>query len=198
MYRQLFAAMPAFLACPVLAITVPQDIALHDLRDPLLSGEIAELGGYQELMSTFTASTLREAPLSIASPTMLEFREEDLRVRIEALPFGHALWVERVRGRWMLEGMEALGWSPGEAHTRLSRVEAVIDGAVIDIPASAWTDVFDAPLRRDGLPFACVMRSRDGWRTYIHLQAGEGPGARMATWVIEDGQYLFRVVDRSP
>lgn len=190
----------AFLTCsvPVLAVTVPQDRSLSDLDDPLIRTEILELGGYQELVREFTAPTLMDIPPFSHSPAHLEFRSDALRVRIEAQPFEHPEWVKRSHGSWMLEDQPVLGWSPGGTHSRLGRLEVVIDGCVVDLPTMAWLDVFDAPLRREELPFASVMRSRDGVRSYIHLQAGDAEDARMITWVIERGHYLYRVVDRLP
>ncbi len=195
--RQL-AAVLVLNTGPLNANSLPQDRSLADLDDPLIRSEIMELGGYQELVMEFTTPTLVEVPLFSQSPGHLEFRNEGLRVRIEAQPFEHAEWVRKSNGRWTLEGEEIQGWSPSETHSRLGRLELVLDGAVVDIPAEAWLDVFDAPLRREELMFASVMRSPDGWRTYVHLQAGDAADARMITWMIEDGVYRFRVVDPLP
>lgn len=195
--RPILAAF-APLSIPVLAATVPQDRSIVEIDDPLIRAEVMELGGYQELVMEFTTPTLEEVPLFTHSPMHMEFRSEGLRVRIEAQPFEHAPWVKKSHGHWKLEDLETLGWSPGGTHSRLSRSEAVLDGVVVDIPVEAWVDVFDAPLMREELPFAAVMRSRDGRRVYIHVQAGEAEDARMVTWVIEDGAYRYRVVDPVP
>jgi len=198
LFARPFAAVLVLNSFPLHASFLPQDRSLAELDDPLIRSEILELGGYQELVMEFTTPTLVEAPLFSHSPGHLEFRNEGLRARIEAQPFEHAGWVRRSNGRWTLEGEEVRGWSPADTHSRLSRLEVVLDGAVVDIPAEAWLDVFDAPLRRQELMFASVMRSRDGWRTYVHLQAGDAADARMITWVIEEGAYRFRVVDPLP
>lgn len=195
--RQL-AAVLVLNTGPLHSSSLPQDRSLAELDDPLIRSEILELGGYQELVMEFTTPTLVNVPLFSHSPGHLEFRNEGLRVRIEAQPFVHAGWVHKAHGRWTLEGEEVRGWSPADTHSRLGRLEVVLDGAVVDIPAEAWLDVFDAPLRREELMFASIMRSRDGSRTYVHLQAGDAADARMITWVIEDGEYLFRVVDPLP
>lgn len=181
-----------------LALPSPQDRSFTDLTDPLIRAELMELGGYQELAMEFTSPSLAEIPLYSASNGHLEFRDNALRVRIEAQAFEHAKWVKRSHGSWMLENQALLGWSPGEAHSRLGRLEVVVGGCVVDLPTSDWLDVFDAPLRRENLPFAAVMRSRDGVRTYVHLQAGDGEDARMVTWIFERGSYLYRVVDPLP
>ena len=193
-----FSAVLVLNPAPLFATLQSQDLSLSELNDPRIRGEMMELGGYQELVMEFTTPSLTEVPLYSTSPRHLEFRDDQLRVRIEDQPFDHPKWVNRSHGSWMLEDEALLGWSPGETHSRLGRLEVVVDGCVVDLPATAWLDVFDAPLRRDSLPFASVMRSRDGVRAYVHLQAGDAEDASMVTWVFERGNYLYRVVDPLP
>lgn len=192
-----FAAVLFLISHPLHAGFLVQDRSLADLDDPLIRSEIMELGGYQELVMEFTTPTLVEVPLFSHSIGHLEFRNEGLRVRIEAQPFEHPKWVKKSRGAWVMEGQSVLGWSPADTHSRLSRLEVVIDGRVVDLPTETWVDVFDAPLRREDLVFASVMRSPDGRRIYVHAQAGDTE-ARMVTWVQEDGTFLYRVVDPLP
>ena len=176
---------------------LPQDRSLADLDDPLIRSEIMELGGYQELVMEFTTPTLVEVPLFSYSAGHLEFRNEGLRVRIEAQPFEHPKWVKKSHGAWLLEDQSVLGWSPADTHSRLSRLEVIVDGCVVNLPTETWVDVFDAPLRREDLMFASVMRSPDCRRIYVLAQAGD-VDARMVTWVLEDGAFLYRVVDPLP
>ena len=46
------------------------------------------------------------------------------------------------------------------------------------------------------LPFCRAARSTDGFRTYVHLQRGEGQRTRLVTWVFDDGRYLFRLKEK--
>jgi hypothetical protein len=197
LFARPFAAVLLLNSFPLYASFLPQDRSLADLDDPLIRSEIMELGGYQELVMEFTTPTLVEIPLFSHSPGHLEFRNDGLRVRIEAQPFEHPRWVKKAKGAWMLENQVVLGWSSAETHTRVSRLEVVVDGCVVNLPTEAWVDVFDAPLRREDLMFASVMRSPDGRRIYVHAQAGDAD-ARMVTWVLEDGAFLYRVVDPLP
>jgi hypothetical protein len=197
LFARSFAAVLFLNAAPLHADLLQQDRSLAELDDPLIRSEVMELGGYQELVLEFTPLTLVEVPLFSHSPGHLEFRKDDLRVRIEAQSFDHPKWVKKSKGAWMLEDQTVLGWSPAETHSRLSRLEVVIDGCVVDLPTETWVDVFDAPLRREDLLFASVMRSPDGRRIYVHAQAGD-VDARMVTWVLEDGAFLYRVVDPLP
>jgi hypothetical protein len=197
LFARAHAAVILLNAATLQANFLPQDRSLADLDDALIRSEIMELGGYQELVMEFTTPTLVEVPLFSHSTGHLEFRNEGLRVRIEAQPFEHPKWVKKSHGEWILEGQPLLGWSTADTHSRLSRLEVVIDGCVVDLPTEAWVDVFDAPMRREDLLFAAVMRSPDGHRIYVHVQAGDTE-ARMVTWVLEDGALLFRVVDPLP
>lgn len=180
---------------PLLATLQPQDRSLADLEDHIVRAELAQFGSYQELRMELVEVDLHNVPLRSSTPFQLEFADDAVRVRIEAYAFDHAPWVKKSHGSYTLDGAPILGWTIGEEHSRLGRVEVVVDGAVVELPANTFTDVFDAPLYRNDALFAAVLRSRDGWRTYVHLQAGEGPQARLVTWVIDDGEFLCRVVD---
>jgi hypothetical protein len=129
----------------------------------------------------------------------VEFADAGVRVRIEAQPFHEARWVKHKADAYRFEGRPIIGWTVGAEHQRLSRMEVVLDGHVLDLPVAAFTDLFDPRLCEPGptapLQYATVARSTDGWRLYVLAQIGEGPEARMVTWVFEDGRYLFRVVD---
>lgn len=195
------AAIAIGTAGPSAAFPLQQTtLRAEDVADSTIRAEIAHLGPYPEMHLPATPSTLSEVPLRSWSPLHSEFAEEGLRVRIEAQPFLHPEQVtgDRTRG-FTLEGRRAIGWTPGGAHDRISRVELVLDGAVAEVPEDAFTDLFDLQACAPGpvapLRFATVARSTDGWRIYVLAQVGEGDQTRLVTWVFEDGRYRFRVVD---
>lgn len=103
LFARAHAAVILLNAVPLHACFLPQDRSLADLDDPLIRSEVMELGGYQELVMEFTTPTLVEVPLFSHSPGHLEFRNEGLRVRIEAQPFEHPKWVKKSHGEWMLD-----------------------------------------------------------------------------------------------
>ena len=181
------------------AAPLQQDLSLATLNDPLIQQEIQELGLYPELMEEFPGSTLNYLAIRSSEGNRLEFCDNGIRIRIETQQFEHAKWVKPTTTGFRLEQERILGWTPSEEHNRLSRLELVMDGSVVDLPMNAYTDIFDAPLfTGDGtLMFATAARSRDGWRTYVHLQAGSGRHTQLVTWVFDDGRYLYRVVDQA-
>jgi hypothetical protein len=175
-----------------------QDRSLATIGDAQIQQELQELGLYPELVERLPASSLQDIPFRSSSPQHVEFFGDGIRLRIETHLFDHASWVQRKRTGFFLEHAPVVGWTPGDQHSRLSRVELIMDGTVVELPLDAFTDLFDLPLcSADGsVRFARVCRSRDGWRTYVHVQAGEDEHIALVTWVFEDGRYLYRVVDR--
>ena len=181
------------------AALLQQDLSLATVTDPLIHQEIQELGLYPELMEEFPEPTLNYVPIRSREGNQLEFCDSGIRIRIETQHFDHSKWVKPTASGFRLEQEHILGWTPGDEHNRLSRMELVMDGNVIDLPMKDFTDIFDAPLStgEGTLMFATAARSRDGWRTYVHVQAGSGRHAQLVTWVFDDGRYLFRVVDQA-
>lgn len=176
-----------------------QDRSINDLPDATLRAELGQLGYYPESLGRDTVVPLIAVPLRSWSPTHVEFADAGVRVRIEAQTFTDVRSVKRTADGRALEGHPIIGWTPGDVHRRLSRVELVWDGQVVELPTAAFTDLFDPHLWVPGpdapVLFTTVSRSTDGWRIYVLAQIGEGPEARMVTWVFEDGRYLCRVVD---
>lgn len=193
------AALAFPVTLPLFALQ-QASLSLDEVRDPIVRLEIGQLGPYPEMHRPVEASALQEVPLRSGSALLSEFAADGIRVRIEAQPFPHPAWVKgNTRQGFRLERSPILGWSPGEGHTRLSRVELVLDGLVTEVPEAAFTDLFDPRLCEPGpiapLRFATAARSADGWRVYVLAQIGQGDQALLVTWVFEDGRYLYRVVD---
>jgi hypothetical protein len=174
-------------------------LALKDVEDAVIGSEIAQLGGYAELARPMGQAELHIVPLRSWSTTHLEFAADDLRGRIDMFPFTQERWIGGDPGHRLLEGWPVLGWDASASHARITRVELVIDGAVLAPPTDMVTDVFDpqpcGSFEGRVIPYALMARSADGWRTYIQVLAGSGADAALVTWVFEDGAYLFRVVD---
>jgi hypothetical protein len=178
------------------SVRSPQDLA--GIADPLIRDEIATLGPYNETDDPYRRDTLVHLPLRSSSASHLEFAADDIRVRLEAFPFEHSSWVKKHKnGSLWLDSEPVIGWGLGEAHSRVSRAELVIDGLVCAVPASELLDVFDPRALASSSPehWCFAARSKDGYRVYLQVLAGAGEQARSVTWVFEYGEYLFRVVD---
>jgi hypothetical protein len=172
--------------------------SLWDLPDIALRNEIATLGPYVEADDPFVMDSLIRLPLRSSSPLHVEFANADVRVRLEAFPFVHPGWVKKKKdGTLRLDDQPVISWGSDEQHTRLSRAEVVVDGLVCAVPASELLDVFDPIATTSDFPehWCIAARSKDGYRIYLQVLAGAGKHARSVTWVFDDGEYLFRVVD---
>lgn len=174
------------------------DRSLSEVDDLTIRAEIAGTGPYQEMIAEDHAELLQSIPLRSWSPVHVEFRGEGLRVRLEAQGFDDLRGVKVRNGTALLDRSPILGWSTGEDHVRMSRMEVVMDGMVVPVPVTAFIDLFDTPLsREDGrVVLAAAWRSKDGWRTYVQAQVGDDAHPLIVTWVLEDGRYLQRIVDR--
>jgi hypothetical protein len=172
--------------------------SLWDITDIGLRNEIATLGPYAETDDPFMMDSLVRFPLRSSSPLHVEFASGDVRIRLEAFPFEHPAWVKKRKdGSLWLDQQTLISWGNDEQHVRLSRAEVVIDGLVCAVPAEEFLDVFDPIAMTSDRPehWCIAARSKDGYRMYLQVLAGSGKHARSVTWVFEDGEYLFRVVD---
>lgn len=187
------------LVCTALALQAsssPQDLRLQDLTDPLLRLEVANTGGYPELLRPMGPTPLFELPVRSHSSGHVEFATDDLRIRLERFP------TDRAQRRYGPGRRPAMAGDPQSLDQRLARLEVVVDGLVLAPPLDAVIDVFDphfcVPHHDRFIRFATAVRSADGWRILVQVLAGNGPEARLVTWVFENDRYLFRVEDPFP
>lgn len=75
----------------------------------------------------------------------------------------------------------------------------------INIPQSAYSDIYephtcDIPITKKNKVIQTskckVFKRADKQRVYIYMIIGEGQDEQEVTWVIENGQYLMRVIDK--
>lgn len=184
----------------ILPVRADHQQGLVDLKDTLLARELSQVGGYPEMARPLGFHDVEAAPIFSWGPGHTQFRTEDLRVRIECQPFEPSADIRWKKDHALLDGVPMIGWWTDAAHMRLSKVEVVVDGLVLSPPVESTIDVFaPRPCEAYGnrvLQFSSVARSRDGYRIYVQVLAGQGEQARLVTWVFEEGHYLCRVIDR--
>lgn len=84
-------------------------------------------------------------------------------------------------------------------HT-ITSVIAVIGSDTLVVPPAAYFDLYEPRLyytdaKGTKKTYCSVYRSPDQRKYYIYMLNGEGTGRYEVTWVIQDKQYLRRVVD---
>lgn len=174
--NRLFAAV-FVLPLPILASLQQAPITLAEVDDPLLHAEIAQLGLYPEIEGGFGEAVILDVPLRSCSPFHADLGNDGLTVRFTA--------------------------RPNVAHVELATLQVMQDDSMLFIPKDAYVGLEDPRFcgYDDGLqlmlPYCSASRSADGFRTYVHLQLGEGRRTRLVTWVFDDGQYLFRLDEKA-
>ncbi|MCC7502527.1 MAG: hypothetical protein IT229_08350 [Flavobacteriales bacterium] len=165
------------LPLPLLATLQQEPITLADVADPLLHAEIAQLGLYPEIEGGFSDAVLLDVPLRSCSPLHAELGSDGVSVRFTA--------------------------SIKASHPELVTFQVIQDDSMLVIPRDAYAGLadpqfcgFDEGLQLI-LPYCSASRSADGFRTYVHLQLGEGRRTRLVTWVFDDGRYLFRLEENA-
>lgn len=83
--------------------------------------------------------------------------------------------------------------------TTIEKVTVLFNNDTIAIPAEAYADLYNPIFRYNegGVQkyINNVYISADGKRVYIYMLKRESGGSYEVTWIIQDGQYLRRVVD---
>ena len=84
-------------------------------------------------------------------------------------------------------------------HT-ITSVVAIIGSDTLVVPPAAYFDLYEPHLfytdaKGSKKTYCNVYRSADSRRYYIYMLNGDGAGRYEVTWVIQDKQYLRRVVD---
>ena len=83
--------------------------------------------------------------------------------------------------------------------TFISRVIVTIGNDTVAIPAAAYFDLYNLNLTyteqgtlrsRNG-----IYKSKDGHRIYVYLFCKDATGSYEVTWIIQDKQYMRRVLD---
>ena len=83
--------------------------------------------------------------------------------------------------------------------TYISNISMVIDKDTVAIPVAAYFDLYNANLTytykgsiksRNG-----IYKSKDGHRIYLYLFSKDPTGSYEVTWIIQDKNYLRRVLD---
>jgi len=176
-FRNRSLAAVFVLPLPLLAILQQAPITLAEVEDPLLHAEIAQLGLYPEIEGGFSDAVLLDVPLRSCSPLHAELGCDGITVRFTA--------------------------RASAARVELMNFQVLQDDSLLFIPKDAYIGLedprfcgFDEGLQLI-LPYCSASRSTDGFRTYVHLQLGEGRRTRLVTWVFDDGRYLFRLEENA-
>ena len=148
----------------------------------LLRFEVSEFSRDRIILTHDTISVFIGSTTFFPRMHQLEFNKEwNFLYRIDQKPY------------WGIEGRVP--------HRRIAGVFLSFDNTNVSIPYRDYRDLFEPNLcRRTSLFGRLVCRSEafmseDGRRIYIYMRNGTIPSLYEVTWIIEDGEYIGRVVD---
>jgi hypothetical protein len=161
-------------------------------------------------LASFTLSGLDEAvgkeeitkvPFTTFSSDSMNFEGGDIKVTIRLSPFNPAKHKLDYDEKYLIRiDRKAYYGNYGNVpKTYISSVRMIIDKDTVTIPAAAYADIYNVNLTytnkgslksRNG-----VYKSKDGHRIYIYLFCKDDTGSYEVTWVIQDKNYLRRVLD---
>ncbi|HRD54605.1 MAG TPA: hypothetical protein PKY96_18340, partial [Flavobacteriales bacterium] len=137
--------------------------------------------------------------------TYTSFKGHGIEVRIEPAPFDsskHKLTYETggYAALCEIDGRPFFGTDGGMPRKSIKRVAVTIDSASVQIPRSAWDDLYEpffcGTSSTEGLYWTChVARSLDRKRVYVHMQNSDGAGGYAVIWIFINGRYVRRVIE---
>lgn len=195
----------------LLANVKAQDYEIPDFRskregflkvqDARLRADLATftIGGISE---SLTAQKLPEIPVYYSDDNRMSFIKDTIKVHITTGEFdsvGHKLLYYEEKYLIKIDNKGFWGSGANKPKKIIKSVQAIIASDTIRIPASALADLYEPALSyKEGskLKSYCrVFQSLDKQYLYIYMLNGEGKNRYEVTWVIQNKQYLRRIVD---
>ena len=203
---------PQFLVLLILfaSRSFGQDVSIPDYRgdkdsfqkiqDKTLRKELAliTIEGNDEASAK---TRLIKVPVHKFSSNSATFKKDTISVTISAGTFDrrkHKLhYVENNLVR--IDNKAFWGTDGGLPKHTIQSVRVTIGNDVIEIPISAWTDLFEPNLcwtaSKNTECHTKLYVSPDKRRLYIYMLNSDGAGGYEVTWIVQDKKYLRRVVD---
>lgn len=150
---------------------------------------------------------LRALPITSVGKDSMAFEGNGIYVKIKAQPFnqaghkfGYYTNVEtQKKYLTRIDGKPFYGDYGKMPNTSIGSVLVMFGADTINIPPEAYADLFNPifSYRENGVEkyINNVFLSADGKKVYIYMLKREEGGSYEVTWVIQDKQYVRRVVD---
>lgn len=123
-------------------------------------------------------------------------RNDSLVVEIRSTAFHpdqHKLRKDKFGNIQLIDGKRPLGTDGEMPLEQLTSLSMTIGGRPVDIPASAWDNLYDPTLETCGV----FLDTRKGF-LYVHLlSTRSAAGGYEMVWIFKNGRYLKRYVDQS-
>jgi hypothetical protein len=159
------------------------------------------LGGLDEAISK---EPLQKVPIVEYGTDFIRFADSNIRVTINAGVFDktkHKLYYYENKYLLRIDNKPYWGIYGDVPITTIESVTAVIGNDSISLPPIAITDTYEPRFchaNSNANTYKCnsaVYISKDKRRIYIYMLNSDGTNGYEVTWIIQDKQYLRRVVD---
>ncbi len=124
----------------------------------------------------------------------LVVRNDSVRVVLTMAPFlakGHVITKDESGNVLKIDGREPNGTDGGLPRTKLTGLVLTLNGQAVAIPASVYSDIYEPGLKSFNVYF-----DKKG-RIYLYMpDNSDGAGAYYVVWVVKEGKYLKRYIDR--
>jgi hypothetical protein len=147
-------------------------------------------------------STLAPAPVTDYSNNFVQFSKDNLQVKIISGKFDQAKHKIQYYDKYVtrIDNKAFYGIDGVMPKKTIESVFVIAGRDTINIPSTAFSDlyepVFCGPNNGGQIKCNCaVYISNDKRRIYIYMLNSSGKGGYEVTWVLQDKQYLRRVID---
>ncbi len=172
---------------------LPKDQIRIDLASFALSG-ISESIGKAEF---------KKIPFTAFGNDYMTFEGDNIKATIKSAPFDPAkhklMYDDDEKYLIKIDRKTYYGRYGTIPFTYISNITLMVDGDTVNIPAAAYADLYNINFTYNdkGVQRSTngVYRSKDGHRVYIYVFSKDNKGSYEVTWVIQDKQYLRRVLD---
>jgi hypothetical protein len=171
-------------------------LAEKDIRADLATFTLA---GVDE--SVGKQSTLTSIPVTDYSDNFVQFSNDNFQVKILSGKFDQAKHKMQYYDKYVarIDNKAFYGVDGAMPKKTIESVIAISGRDTINIPAVAFSDLYEPRFCGPGsgqIKCNCgVYVSNDKRRVYIYMLNSSGKGGYEVTWVLQDKQYLKRIVD---
>lgn len=170
---------------------LPKDQIRSDLASFALNGISESIGKEQ----------FKKIPFTAFGSDFMTFEGEGIKATIRSSPFDPAKHKLGYDEKYLIKiDKKAYYGGYGSMPFRyISNITLTVDGDSVNIPAAAYADLYNVNFTYNdkGVQRSTngIYRSKDGHRIYLYIFSKDNTGSYEVTWIIQDKQYLRRVLD---
>ena len=170
---------------------LPKDQIRSDLASFSLTGISESIGKEQ----------FKKIPFTSFGSDFMTFEGNGIKATIKSAPFDPSKHKLMYDEKYLIKiDKKAYYGGYGRVPSRyISNITLTVGGDTVNIPAAAYADIYNVNFTYTdkGVQRSTngIYSSKDGHRIYIYIFSKDNTGSYEVTWIIQDKQYLRRVLD---